>query len=168
VSSQDNQNNPTPEPNISPVVSEDDTDEPNENVERIILTLGGIFISEEIHQAVADFNKTSRTHHIDDLKTPHIENDEEGNLIEISHYTEILSDGHGGMREINIYAMTDNEVMSTREIVESANILARSIHPGLWDLIAGDIDSFFADVRSAEDTARIIQDRVSTYLSERS
>ena len=63
--------------------------------------------------------------------------------------------------------MTDEVANEVRHIVDTAVLINNNVlQQSLFDLIDGDITSFFAGIRSAEDTARIIQNRVQTFLSE--
>ncbi|MDR2590579.1 MAG: hypothetical protein LBC71_06310 [Oscillospiraceae bacterium] len=105
---------------------------------------------------------------ITELMIPHMEEDASGNMVEIPWEIE-LRDENGDIITFNVYSLTDASAMKMRNIVESAEILVRRIHRmGLWDLLEGDLDSFFDENRSAEDTARVMQSRVQIYLSERS
>jgi hypothetical protein len=78
---------------------------------------------------------------------------------------------HGGGLTDNaapFFAMTQNEADDLRQIVESAIPQRRRIEDELWNHLEDDLNAFFAGIRTAHDTARIIQNRVQTYLNERS
>jgi multiple sugar transport system substrate-binding protein len=66
-----------------------------------------------------------------------------------------------------MYAMTEDEADAVRDIVQSASISFQQ-HWIIMDIILEDSYAFFNGARSAEDTARIIQNRVQTYLNEQS
>jgi hypothetical protein len=68
--------------------------------------------------------------------------------------------------EIPLYAMTQAEADSLRNIIDSSEPIGRALRGELWNLIRGDLNAFFQGVRSVEDTARIIQSRAQTYLHE--
>jgi hypothetical protein len=70
-----------------------------------------------------------------------------------------------GSQAIRLYAMSETAAEHLREIV-SAAVSFSPLEGGIWELIASDIESFYAGLRSAEDTARIIQNRTQTWLSE--
>ena len=93
--------------------------------------------------------------------------DNDGNIVEIPFEFEAYDEGGRNAVVFNIYAMTDAVADSVKNIVETAVASNYNVHQQtLFSLIDGDIASFFAGVRSAEDTARIIQNRVQTFLNE--
>ena len=53
-----------------------------------------------------------------------------------------------------------------RIIIDNAVPIGRWIRGELWDHIADDLNAFYSGVRTAEDTARIMQNRVQRYLNE--
>jgi hypothetical protein len=69
---------------------------------------------------------------------------------------------------IPFYAMTQNEADDLRAIIESAVPQRRRIEDELWNHLEDDLNSFFAGHRTTPDTARIMQNRVQTYLNEQS
>jgi len=72
-----------------------------------------------------------------------------------------------GGNTIHIFAMTQEEADDLRHIIESAKPTGRYIRDELWDHLRDDLNAFFAaGGRTAEDTARIMQNRVQTYLDE--
>ena len=73
--------------------------------------------------------------------------------------------GSGGLLGIPIYAMTEEEAMEIRLIIESATTGTRS-DLTIWDIIDEEYESFVNGIRSASDAARIIQNRVQTYFDE--
>ena len=68
--------------------------------------------------------------------------------------------------DVPIYAMTQNEADSLHMIVESAIPQSRRIEDELWVHLEDDLNVFFAGHRTANDTARIMQNRVQTHLNE--
>ena len=81
------------------------------------------------------------------------------------HQIGIAFDGVGG-GYIQLYAMTSTEADTLRTIVHSARPGGR-FHADLWTIVQEELPPFFHGDRTAENTARIIQNRVQTYLSER-
>jgi hypothetical protein len=67
---------------------------------------------------------------------------------------------------VDIYAMTDAEERGFRAIIESASVLAY-FDQAVMNIIREETPRFFAGERSAADTARVLQNRVQIYLSER-
>ena len=77
---------------------------------------------------------------------------------------------HGGIGwgdfMINLYAVSQAEADLLREIIETANLSARFDNT-ISDMLMEELLPFFAGDRSAADTARILDNRVGIYLSER-
>lgn len=93
--------------------------------------------------------------------------DEDGNLVRAprSQFSWLADeDGHGGV-EVSLYEMSEDTAAQLRGIVESARPRGR-FSPEIMAFIMGDFATFAAGGRSAEDTARIIQNRVQIWLSE--
>jgi len=65
-----------------------------------------------------------------------------------------------------LHALTEEEADVVREIIKSADMFFH-YDEVIAMIVAEDSQSFFAGNRTAEDTARIIQNRVQTYLNER-
>jgi len=68
--------------------------------------------------------------------------------------------------EIDVYAMTAEDAVEIRGFIESATIRHR-IDNALMAIIEEDSQNFFNGIRTAADTARIMQNRVQTYLNEK-
>jgi hypothetical protein len=106
---------------------------------------------------------------IEAAQTPLLFPDADGNPVEYPRgeftFVEWVDDRYF-ITTVDIYAMTDDVVKKLRDFIESAQPPARRLDPGLIDLILGDFMAFFDGIRSAEDTARIMQSRVQIYLSE--
>jgi len=71
-----------------------------------------------------------------------------------------------GGNTIHIFAMTQAEADKLRLIIESAKPTGRYIRDELWGHLRDDVNVFFNGGRTAEDTARIMQNRVQIYLDE--
>jgi len=69
------------------------------------------------------------------------------------------------MRQIPMYAMTQAEADGLRAIVESASVVGH-FHVTVWELVQEELLPFFAGDRTAENTARIINNRVQTFMNE--
>ena len=65
-----------------------------------------------------------------------------------------------------IYSMTAEEASTLRTIVESADLMGR-FDETVTEMVREELLPFLAGDRSAADTARILQNRLQTYLSER-
>ena len=67
---------------------------------------------------------------------------------------------------IDVFAMTEEEAAGLRAIIEDASLITRS-DEGVWEIVQEELLAFFAGDRSAADTARILQNRIQTFLNER-
>jgi len=104
---------------------------------------------------------------IDTLKIPHIEIDSDGNTVEIPIELTLYREGGRRPRVFKIHAITDDVVDRVLHIIDTAVLNRQNVHQqALFSLVDADIASFFARERSAEDTARIIQNRVQTFFNE--
>jgi len=92
--------------------------------------------------------------HITAMMTPRIAGGEE-QPIQAWHYP-----------NLNLYAMTEEEAAILREIIDTADLRLQYDHT-IGAIIQEVLDDFFNGLRTAEDTARIIQNRVQTVLNER-
>lgn len=98
---------------------------------------------------------------IQELSTPHMKTDEDGNLVEIPFQEILFGDGFS----VSIFAMTKAQADSLREMVERAGSMGR-FDQGLFDIVQEEVLPFFMGDRTVQETARIIQSRVQIYLSE--
>lgn len=105
---------------------------------------------------------------IADLTYPKMDANENGYIVEVPHFEISLSNGRGGFYEFSVYALSDNAANTLRSIVETADIRAQSMQARLWDIINDDLPAFYSGSRTAEETARILQNRVQIFLSEQS
>ena len=64
-----------------------------------------------------------------------------------------------------IYAMTEEEANILQTIIESANLMGRTDET-VMEMVAEELLPFLAGDRTAADVARILQNRLQTYLSE--
>ena len=70
-----------------------------------------------------------------------------------------------GLTGIPIYAMTEEEALEIRSIIESATVGTRS-DSTVWMIVDEEFQNFKNGLRSSADTARIIQNRVQIYFDE--
>ena len=77
---------------------------------------------------------------------------------------------HGGIGWGNfmvmLYALTQEDAVLLREIIDTANLTARWDNT-VSDMLTEELLPFLAGDRSAADTARILENRVAIYMSER-
>jgi len=100
---------------------------------------------------------------IEDAKTPRTYLGETGKEVEYPREVLNVYDGTG---RVELYAMSDETANGLRALIESAVSLERGMGDELWEVIEGDLADFFSGVRTAEETARIIQNRAERWLSE--
>lgn len=65
----------------------------------------------------------------------------------------------------NVVSLTDAEVESFRDLIRTA-VVSTGRDDMVTQIIAEELEPFFAGDRTAEDTAKIIQKRTSIYLAE--
>ena len=65
------------------------------------------------------------------------------------------------------FRVTQDDVDKVLELIDNIDI-TMSYDTSIMNIITEESSTFFAGQKSAEDTARIIQDRVRTYVSEQS
>jgi len=99
---------------------------------------------------------------IEEASTPQFWTDDEGN----EHAMGRGGVGFGGGLMIELEDMTAEEAALLRSIIESASLLGR-FDEALTEMIQEETLPFFHGDRSAADTARILQNRIQTFLSER-
>ncbi len=87
---------------------------------------------------------------------------ETGEQVEVSH-------GGWGWDDfyVDIYAMTEDEAQTLREVIASVSRAYR-YDQNIMDLVTEECSDFFAGTKTAEQTASLIQDRVSIYVAEQS
>ena len=94
--------------------------------------------------------------------TPEFVTDEYGD--EHERARGMVSFGGSGFM-LSLYAMTEAEASSLRRIVESANLMGR-VNETVMEMVTEELLPFLAGDRSAADTARILQNRIQTYMNE--
>jgi len=99
--------------------------------------------------------------HIAEAMTPIIEVNADGNEIERPRGTAFLDAG----RTIDFFAMTEEEAAGFRAIVEGP-VQMQGFDETIEEMIAEEVLPFFSGDRSAADTARILQNRVHTFVQE--
>ena len=107
-------------------------------------------------------NKTVFYEKAEEAMTPEYKNDSDGNRIEIPKSTNSFEDG----TTLELYALTQDEINQITELIDTASFLSADIDRDLGMIVYESASNFFAGVSTAEDTARVIQNRVSIYLSE--
>ena len=66
---------------------------------------------------------------------------------------------------VDIYAMTKEEAQALRELINSTD-RSTAYDKNVMNIVSEELQSFFSGAKSAEDTARLIQDRVGIYVNE--
>ena len=86
--------------------------------------------------------------------------DENGNKVEIPRY----SWGDGTI-EVNVYALTQEEA---DQILELINTTTRTMttDQAITEIVTSETEAYFAGSKSAEETAKMVQSRVSLYVNE--
>ncbi|MBR3901816.1 MAG: hypothetical protein IKJ60_09775 [Ruminococcus sp.] len=69
---------------------------------------------------------------------------------------------------IKMYPMTEEEKENIERIIRNASTLSSPAYSTLNDIIFEEAEAFFADAKTAEETAEIIQNRVEIFVSEKS
>ena len=82
---------------------------------------------------------------------------------EIEQQIGMIAFGNGLM--VPLYAMTEEEASALRTIVESADLMGR-FDETVMEMVSEELLPFLAGDRSAADTARILNNRIQTYLNE--
>ena len=96
---------------------------------------------------------------IEICKTPLIVNG-----VKKPRFTVYSPDDSSDILEIDVLSQTDADDL--RLFIEDAKPIGKYIRDELWYHLRNDLNAFFAGDRTAEDTARIIQSRIQTYLDE--
>ena len=88
--------------------------------------------------------------------------DEDG----VEHPISMGGIGFGNDFHIELFALTQEEADTMREIIDTASLTAR-FEIDAFDMIMEEMLPFFAGDRSAADTARILENRIGIFMSER-
>jgi len=99
----------------------------------------------------------------EDAMTPRTFENSAGERVEYPREVFTAQDGSG---TIDLLTMSEEIANGLRAFIESAVGAKRGIGDELWEIIEGDLADFFAGARSAEETARIIQNRAERWMSE--
>ena len=104
-----------------------------------------------------------------DAMTPRFELDENDIQVEIPRGTHLLLISCPDMRldHFSLYAMTELEAREFRSIIENISIRGYGADSTIMDILIEELRPFLHGDRGAADTARIMQNRVQTYLWER-
>lgn len=86
-------------------------------------------------------------------------------LINEYKYTFFLPDSLE-LNEVELHALTDEETIEVKELVYEALQNSKQNDKNIDIIISDEINSYFGDEKSAEQTAEYIQNRVGIYLSE--
>jgi len=104
--------------------------------------------------------------------------DDDGNPVELPHSNQRVFTGSSRSLEniedvrgiighiLELYAMSETAADMIRDVVYNAVFYRHSSNQALWDMIRADLTMYYNGTRPAEETARIMQSRVQTYLSE--
>ena len=69
---------------------------------------------------------------------------------------------------MKMYPLTEEEKENIERIIRNASTLSSPAYSSLNDIIFEEAEAFFADAKTAEETAEIIQNRVEIFVSEKS
>ena len=67
--------------------------------------------------------------------------------------------------EMDAVALTQNESDRIRELIAGVSVMAE-MDIGLWGIINEEASKYFRDQTSAQEAARVIQNRASIYMAE--
>ena len=87
-------------------------------------------------------------------------------LVDILKHHDIDGVMYFGSRQYKYPKLTDEAAVEIRKIIESAS-LQISYDSTVWMIISEDSEAFFTGNKNAAEAARIMQNRVQTYLNER-
>lgn len=92
--------------------------------------------------------------------TPEYEKDDVGNPIEV-----VKTTWGNGSWTAQIYAATEEEIAVLRQMISTVRVEGVRSRP-ILEIVKEEAAAYFADQKSAEEVAKIIQSRVSLYISE--
>lgn len=94
------------------------------------------------------------------MEAEYVTDPETGEQVEVSQGG-VSINGFG----VDVYAMTETEAQALRELIGSVK---RSIDEDdvILDTVSDECSAYFSGARSLDETAALIQDRVSTYVNE--
>ena len=95
------------------------------------------------------------------MKQEYTTDPETGEQIPVSDHSYGFSDG----TEIQVYAMTQDEYDAFMRLYESCNSIT-AYNEEINNIISEETDAFFDGQKTAEETASLIQNRISLYINE--
>ncbi len=103
--------------------------------------------------------------------TPEYETDGEGNVL-LDENGEPIERSRGGMASsdglsVEFYALSQKQVETLRQLI-SQQAQSVQVNTNLLELIQQEVRAYFEGQKTAEETARLIQSKVSLYISEQS
>jgi len=92
-----------------------------------------------------------------------------GNLVEMPPTISLIDMTAAGTpigHDITLTAMSDVAANNLRSVITSAQSGYALYSPELWDIVEGDLVAFYADAKTVDETAQIMQNRLQSFLSE--
>lgn len=93
--------------------------------------------------------------------------DENGERIPISRGGMGMSDGFGNMLEFEFYGLTQEQADKLTAVIDGAD-KAVDLNTKIYGIVREEAEAYFSGQKTAEETAKLIQSKVSLYLSEQS
>lgn len=91
--------------------------------------------------------------------------DENGNKIELPLYSYGMGDEFGGMRNIDVYAMSQEQADKLVDLINSTTKISDA-DTSIYEIVATEAEPFFAGQKSVDEVASIIQSKASIYVNE--
>jgi len=101
---------------------------------------------------------------IEEAMIPNIHVNAAGESKELPRDRRLAQDG--SFIHLELYAMSEETASGLRNIIESAVPLKTGLGKEIRDVITGDLVNFYLGEKTAEETARIIQNRAEIWMSE--
>ena len=106
---------------------------------------------------------------LEDFMTPRYRKDADGNIL-LDENGEKIEESRGGWIddngvEHNIYAMTQEQADEVLSIIETCTKVA-SYDTSIYDIVNEQAQAFFADQKSVDEVARLIQSKANIYVNE--
>lgn len=106
---------------------------------------------------------------LEDFMTPRYRKDADGNIL-LDENGEKIEESRGGWIddngvEHNIYAMTQEQADEVLTIIETCTKVA-SYDTSIYDIVNEQAQAFFADQKSVDEVARLIQSKANIYVNE--
>lgn len=115
-------------------------------------------------------NQAAFDKQLKDAMTPTYQKDENGNFVLDENGNKIEESKGGfsdGTNEYNFYAMKQAEADMLKNLIDSCSMVMNQ-NTSLNDIISEEAQAFFNGQKSAADTAKMVQSRVSLYVKEQS